>query len=304
MGQSKKVCKKCVLHTNVPGITINAEGICSVCERHNKFERHEPQIKKFLLEEMEDLFKAIKKQQKLYDVMVLFSGGKDSTFLLKMARDKYGLNPLAFSVIHPLVNDTAKNNMEAAAKRLHVDLIKAFPDENVFKKVIRHGILEGQKYGLGEFFGCDACSFFHHWIPIRYAMKLDIPVILEGSDNSQLGEVTFRQSEKVKRDARQGIKPYNRVHDLVIDALGAEYKGSIYDYNEAEIINGPYPTVISPFSFIPYDYRENFKVIESMGLEKKAFRSIYTNCSATPFFLISALSVSTVFPISAIMQRK
>jgi hypothetical protein len=272
------------LHSGVPSITINEDGVCSVCEHHKKFQQHEPKIKKYLLEEMENLFKSLKKQERLYDVMVLFSGGKDSTILLKMAREKYGLNPLAISVIHPLVNDIAAKNMEAVANKLNVDLVKIFPGENVFKKVIRHAILKGREYGLGEFFGCDACGFFHHWLPIRYAMKLDIPVILEGSDNSQLSEVTFWQSEKVKQDTRQGKKPLDRVHDLVMDAMGEEYKGSIYDSNETEIIQGAYPTLISPFSFMDYDYRKNFKEIESLGLQSKKFRSIYTNCSATPFF--------------------
>ena len=284
MSGSVKTCNKCVLHTRIPGVSINAEGICGSCEQHKKFEPHEPRIKKFLTEEMENLFRSLKKQKRFYDVMILFSGGKDSTFLLKMAREKYNLNPLAFSVVHPLVNETAKTNMEVAAKKLNVDLIKVFPDEEVFKKVLRHGILEGQKYGLGEFFGCDVCSFFHHWIPIQYAMRMDIPVILEGSDSSQLGEATFWQSEKVKADARQGIKPYKQVHDLVMDALGEQYKGSIYDYDENKVINGAYPTLISPFSFMEYDYRKNFKEIETVGLDSKAFRSIYTNCSATPFF--------------------
>ncbi len=284
MKQDKKTCINCVLHADIPGITIGDDGLCSLCAHHKKFQQHEPRIKKYLLDEMENLFKSLKKQKRFYDVMVLFSGGKDSTILLKMAREKYGLNPLAVSVIHPLVNELASKNMETVAKKLNVDLIKIFPDENVFKKVIKHGILEGPKYGLGEFFGCDVCSFFHHWLPIQYAMKLDIPIILEGSDNSQLGEATFWQSEKVKQDAKQGKKPYNKVHDLVINALGEEYKGSIYDYNEGKIIQGPYPTVISPFSFIDYDYRKNFKEIEALGLQSKAFRSIYTNCSATPFF--------------------
>jgi hypothetical protein len=186
--------------------------------------------------------------------------------------------------MHPLVNEVASKNMESVARKLNVDLMKVFPDEEVYKKVIRHGILYGSQYGLGEFFGCNICTFFHFWIPIKHAMKMDIPVILEGSDISQTGEITYWQAQKVKGDAKQGKKPFDQVHDLFIDALGEEYKGSIYDYNESEVINGNYPTVISPFTFMEYDYKKNFQEIQSLGLESKKFRSIYTNCSATPFF--------------------
>jgi hypothetical protein len=284
MQESKKSCQACVLHTHVPGITINDEGICSMCESYRQFKQHEPRVKKYLLEEMENLFKKAKKERRAYDVIVLFSGGKDSTILLKMAKEQYHLRPLAFSVIHPLVNQTASRNMEIVAGKLNVDLIKVFPDENVYKRVIKHGIEKGPQYGLGEFFGCDVCSFFHSWLPIQYAMKMGIPVILEGSDSSQAGEMTYWQAERVKEDAKKGKKPFGRVHDLFIDALGEEYRGSIYDYDEEAVINGHYPTFISPFSFTEYDYRKNFEEIESMGLESKEFRSIYTNCSATPFF--------------------
>jgi tRNA(Ile)-lysidine synthase TilS/MesJ len=273
-----------VLHSEIPGITIDESGKCSICNEYDRFRQHEPAMKKYLKEEMENLFKEAKRKKRPYDVIVLFSGGKDSTMLLKMAKEHYKLRPLAFSIMHPLVNDTASRNMEAVAKALNVDLHKVYLSEEIYKKAMRKGIENARKYKLGEFFGCDICSFFHNWIPIKYAIKLGVPVILEGSDLSQTGEITYRQAERVKADAKQGKRPFGALHQLVKDALGKDYEGSIYDYDENEIIEGDYPTVISPFSFLDYDYRKNFEEIEGMGLKRKDFRTIYTNCSATPFF--------------------
>lgn len=284
MNENKQTCSICVLHSKVPGININDEGICSLCANFKKFEQHEPKMRKYLLDEMENLFKKAKSKDRLYHVLVLFSGGKDSTILLKMAKEKYGLRPLAISVMHPLVNERAKQNMEQVAQKMNVDLIKVYPNEELYKRCVRMGLLKGQEYGLTEFFGCEICSFFHFWLPIRYAMRMDIPVILEGSDLSQTGEITYFQPERIKSNAKKGEKPFRHVHDLIRDAMGDEYRGSIYDYDESEIIEGNYPTIISPFSFMDYDYRENFKEIEGLGLKSKDFRTIYTNCSATPFF--------------------
>ena len=73
--------------------------------------------------------------------------------------------------------------------------------------------------------------------------KLNTSSILEGSDLSQIGEIKYVQSEKVKEEAKKGIKPFGKIHDLIIDALGEDYKGSIYDYDESDVTGGKYPTV-------------------------------------------------------------
>ncbi len=280
----KRTCRRCVLHTDIPGIILDDDGICPHCRKYDTFKEHEPRLKKYLTEEMEQLFESVKRQTLLYDAIVLFSGGKDSTILLKMVKEKYNLRPLAFSVMHPLVNELASQNMERVATALNVDLIKYSVDHEVYRRVMRHGINHAADYGLGEFFGCDICSFFHSWIPVRYAIKLGIPIILEGSDSSQTGEISYGQGGKVRADVAKGIKPFGKIHELVSDALGDSYKGSIYDFCADEIVNGLYPSIISPFTFLPYDFRKNFQELENIGLESKKFRSIYTNCSATPFF--------------------
>lgn len=241
-------------------------------------------MRKFLMEEMENQFKRSLAMKNPYDVMVLFSGGKDSTALLKTAKYKYGLRPLALSIMHPLVNDLASKNMDDVARKLGVELLKVYPDEGLYKKVMKEGIENGHKYGLGEFVGCEVCSFFHFWIPIKYAMMMNIPVILEGSDISQTGEITYQTPERVVNDAKQGKKPYGGVHDIFEKVMGDNYEGSIYYYDPEEVTAEKYPSIISPFTFLEYDYVEQFRELESIGLKKKDFRTIYTNCEVQPFF--------------------
>lgn len=281
----KKTCSNCVLHTKIPGVAIDEHtGVCTACASFNRFKPHEPQMRKFLQEEMENLFKRSRQMKNPYDVIVLFSGGKDSTALLKIAKNGYGLRPLALSIMHPLVNNTASKNMEDVARKLGVELLKVYPDEQLYKKTMKEGIENGLKYGLGEFMGCEVCSFYHFWIPIKYAMMMNIPVILEGSDVSQTGEITYWQAERVVKEAQGGKKPFGGVHDIFATVMGESYEGSLYHYDQEMMNSGKYPTVISPFTFMEYDYIKNFREIDQMGLNSKDFRTIYTNCEVQPFF--------------------
>ncbi len=280
----KKYCTNCLLNTQIPGVTINDDGVCTFCASYEENKKYEKRLNRIVLKKMEHLFEDVKKQSHLYDAVVLFSGGKDSTYLLKLAAEEYKLRVLAISIIHPLVNAVAANNMEVVTKKLGIDLLKFQVPENIYKKVMRKGIYENEQYGLDEFFGCSICSFLHYWIPIRVAIGMDIPIILEGSDLGQTGAPMFVEGESMKQRILQGEKPYGRIHDLIKDALGEEYENSIYSYNQDELLGQKnYPTILSPFTILDYDYKKSLKEIDTMGFDKKAFSKIFTNCSLIPF---------------------
>lgn len=281
-----KQCCSCILNESIPDVEIYSNGLCNYC---NEYETNEFLIKrmnKVLLNKMEKLFNNAEKS--MYDAIIMFSGGKDSTMLLKVAKEKYHLKPLAISVIHPLVNDIAKKNMDDVARKLKVDLIKVQIQEDIYIKVVRQAIVHGKEYGLSEFVGCDICNFLFMWVAIKLAMRLNIPTILEGSDKSQNGSY-FIEGKKVGQKIADGIKPYGVFHNILEDALGDEYEGSIFDCDIEEIRKYHYPNIISPFMFTNYSYENNFNQISEMGLDSKQFRSILTNCDAVPFFSYIAM---------------
>ncbi|WP_113675589.1 7-cyano-7-deazaguanine synthase [Vallitalea guaymasensis] len=279
----KQYCNRCGLHSNIPGVTINSDSICELCTTYEKDQVYEKRFRKVLTHKMNKLFKEVKERNHMYDAVVLFSGGKDSTYLLKLAKEKYQLRVLAVSIMHPVVNNVSEKNMHDVTKKMGIDHIQFYIQENVYKKAIRKGLLENEKYELDEFFGCTICSFFHYWIPIKMAMKMNIPIILEGSDLGQSGRPLYTEGNQIKHNIKKGYKPYGKIHDLIADVLGEEYKGSIYDYDSVELMSDNYPTIISPFTFTDYDYNKTLNEIEEMGLNSNKFNKIYTNCSLLPF---------------------
>jgi len=121
MENNKIVCKKCILHSKVPEVTIGKDGLCVFCQIGSHVTSDMMKQNATLLENrMLAIFENIKKQKRPFDVLVYFSGGKDSTYVLSLMKNKYKLNVLAYSMIQPFVTEVAKKNMEEIVKKLNV----------------------------------------------------------------------------------------------------------------------------------------------------------------------------------------
>ncbi len=282
----RKQCSNCILDDSIPNVEILSNGLCNFCNDYELNKVVKARMNRIFASRMEKIFQ--NPGENMYDVAVMFSGGKDSAMLLKMAKEKYHLRTLAVSVMHPLINKIAKQNIDDVAKKLQVDVVKIQIQEDVFKKVIRQALVHGKEYDLNEFVGCDVCNFLFMWVALKMSMRLRIPTILEGSDKSQNGAY-FIEGKKVDQKISKGIMPYGRLHDIVRDALGEEMKGSIYGCEIEDLKKYKYPNVIAPFMFTDYSFKDNFNHISQMGLDSNKFRSIVTNCDAVPFFSYIAL---------------
>lgn len=277
-----KICKQCILKSTTPGVAINEAGLCSECVRAGK---HPGYNLERLAREMETRFARARQEKWPYHALVRFSGGKDSAYLLYLLKNKYGLRPLAVAVVHPFLNSLSSNNIDTAARRLGIDLIKFQPDENMFIKFIRHGLLEGPRYGLGEDVGCDLCGYIYHWVTHRLAMRMNIPYLVDGVDPTEHEKPIFIDGEAMKAAMQSGVKYQAPVPDVWRDACGDEYRGSLYDQNPADLGQEPFPTTMSPFTFIPYDYKENMASLEKAGImAMQDTMSGQTNCDVRHLF--------------------
>jgi hypothetical protein len=289
-----KVCKRCVLNTGISGVIINEDGLCKECGTYKDNSAFNIKMEKMLTKKLNALLTETKSLKKSYDVLVLFSGGKDSAFLLNMVKRKYGLNPLAFSVMHPLVGETASKNMEEITGKLNVDLFKFYPDVHLYTAIMKYGLLEGHRYGLDESLGCRICSTLYMWPALKTAIKLGIPVVMDGVDKAESQSPIFIDGAVLKSNIKKGMKPFGVVHDIIADALKDEMRGSIYDYDiegEEEI-----PALISPLTFIDYDFVDGYKEIESLGVESKKYRKVLTKCSVIPFFASVTMNIYGCVP--------
>ena len=88
-----KTCSRCVLTEKFPGIQFDEQGVCNYCLNTPI---PSPAEKDEHLQKFEALL-AEKKDKHCFDVLLAFSGGKDSTYTLRMLTLKYKLKVLAFT---------------------------------------------------------------------------------------------------------------------------------------------------------------------------------------------------------------
>jgi hypothetical protein len=283
----------------LPDITIGEDGVCNICKNYESLNGEKRENK---LKIMEDLFAQAKKEAWPYQILVAYSGGKDSSYLLYHLKKEYKLNVLAFSVIHPFMRKETQNTIDDITDNIGVDLIKFNPQKSVIKGIIRQGVLDPERYGQRQSVGCSLCGAFHHMIPFVFAAKMSIPLVATGSDPAQsvgyppLAKSTFKQKLQfsfakiaaiILRDGfAKKIKIPFLPSNILSDVFGEEFSNSIYQIDSAELLKqGRLPILLSPLSIIDYDFRKKAKEMERVGIiERKKTHSLISNCTLHHFF--------------------
>lgn len=116
-------CTRCIGDTSIPGISFNSEGVCSLCDFHDKLDSIYPENEE-ALQKLEKKLNQIKKsgQGKKYDCIVGISGGRDSIYLLYCTVKIWKLRPLAVHFNDGFDNPVAGENMLNAVRKLGVEL--------------------------------------------------------------------------------------------------------------------------------------------------------------------------------------
>ena len=84
---------------------------------------------------LEKICRQAKNKHKEFDALIPISGGKDSTYVLYMAKQELGLKCLAFTYDNGYLSQHAKNNIDNACKKLGVEHIYYRLDPNLANKL-------------------------------------------------------------------------------------------------------------------------------------------------------------------------
>ena len=166
-----KRCTRCILPETYPNIDFDENGVCRVCREHDeKYSDIDWDARRTELEKILDRYRG--KGEK-YDVLVPFSGGKDSTYTLWTLKNVYGMRCLAFNFDNGFQDPGALAFVKKAAHRLGVDLITYSPDFDFLGRIYKRAL-----EATGEF--CSACVVLMPTAIFRAADNQGIRLIAAG----------------------------------------------------------------------------------------------------------------------------
>lgn len=221
MNRIVRRCAKCVLSENFPKIKFDEKGVCNFCS--------DELLHSTLTEHIENARVAIKgifdgiRGQSEYDAILCYSGGKDSTYTLKLAVEKYGLKVLAFTLDNGFISSAAFSNISKVVTRLGVDHIAYRPSYKFMKGLFRFSTI-ADIYNARTLTrisaNCNSCITIVNITALKWAMEKEIPVILAGFTLGQIpaNTIWYRNNYEFFEESR---KP---VLEKMINGLGSDVK--------------------------------------------------------------------------------
>jgi N-acetyl sugar amidotransferase len=132
------VCQRCIYDSRIPKISFNEEGICNYCHQYDQMVDEYPigaEGEKVIDQEVSQA--KIDGKGKPYDVVIGVSGGADSSYMVHLARKKYGLRVLAAHFDNTYNSRIAVENIDAVLDKLDVDLYTHVVDNIQFQKIYK-----------------------------------------------------------------------------------------------------------------------------------------------------------------------
>lgn len=226
---SQKVveCQRCLLSSAFPGVTVDADGVCSDCRA---FERHQSRAMGYFQspKELDSLLTEARRARRggEYDCLLLYSGGKDSSYVLYKLVER-GLKVLTFTFDNGFISKGAFQNIERVTRQLGVEHVRM--DSARMKEVFAESLKVDKTVCTGCFRGLTAIS-------TQLATERGINVVVTGLSRGQVFETKLKQffdagifdTGEIERQLVTHRKMYHSRQDPIASLLATDVEpGSI-----------------------------------------------------------------------------
>jgi tRNA(Ile)-lysidine synthase TilS/MesJ len=248
MSQKLIICTRCILPSTFPGTTFNEEGVCNHCLKYRGEKATEAIKKKY-----ENKFIKLLKQQsnKSYDVLMAYSGGKDSTYTLDLFVNRYKLRVLALTFDNTFISHQSFVNMTTVCNNLGADHLIIRPSRQVLHKIFRTAAqqeLFSTKTTERASTICTSCIGLVKAIILRTAIEKEIPFVGFGWSPGQapVQSSVMKTNAALMQPTQKAI--FEPLHKIVGDAILP------YFVTEEQFSNpDKFPWNIHPLAFLNYN---------------------------------------------------
>lgn len=170
-------CTRCILPESYPFIDLDRDGVCQYCRTWKRIE----------VKGEEALFRAVepyRSKDGSPDVIVAFSGGRDSSYGLHYVKKVLGMNPVAFTYDWGMVTDLARRNQARVCGKLGVEHIIRSADITAKRRYIRKNIeawLKKPELGMVTLFMAGDKEFYSHARELRKETGIKLVIFCTGN---------------------------------------------------------------------------------------------------------------------------
>ena len=254
-----QICTNCILPSTFPGISFNKEGVCNHCQHYRSHTANE-EIRKKSEQKFLNLINKLNESNRLinhpYDVLLAYSGGKDSTYTLDLFVNRYKLRVLALTFDNTFISKQSFPNMSKVCNALGVDHLIVRPNPKVLRTIFavaaKNELYSAKTIERASTI-CTSCIGLVKGIILRTAIEKEIPFVGFGWSPGQApvqasvmktNAALMQTTQKLIYDplykiAGQAINPYFVTPEQFTKP--EKFPWNIYplaflDYNEEEII--------------------------------------------------------------------
>jgi tRNA(Ile)-lysidine synthase TilS/MesJ len=263
-GKKLKICSRCVLPETFPGIKFDGDDVCNFCLAASDKASQEV-IKRGYREKFETLLEE-KAGEGDYDILMCFSGGKDSTYTMLLLKNEFNLRILALTMDNGFTSPVALKNIERTVEALGVDHLHFKPNVNLMKKVFAQSAKEvfySRKSLERASTICTSCITFVKYPALKMAIQRSIPFIGYGWSPGQapVQSSVLKTNPMFIKAAQASV--YNPLYERFGDAISHYFLSEI-EFNMTE----KFPINVHPLAFLKYDEEEIHARISSIGWQK------------------------------------
>lgn len=278
-----KICSRCILPETFPGIKFDEHGVCNHCRQEESAIAKAPDKKAEYRRRLDSLIADTKGKAPSYDAICAYSGGKDSSYTLKILRERYDLRVIALVFDNHFVSPGAWENIQVVTDSLGVDVVRFRPPWPLARKLFATAAQEDifpAATLLRASSVCTGCITMVKSLTLKTALEMSIPLSAYGWSPGQAPI----QSAIMKTNASQVKQNQKSIQKAFPAEIASELSRYLIPDLYYESFKERFPVNIHPLAFFDYDEEKIKSELKELGWKApEDTDSNSTNCLLNAF---------------------